>query len=135
MGFDNWVGFIKDAEDRFLEYQALRTQESVSKPKEHIGDIRRLVDAYYIGIIDRLYTKLLAAGLGGDVVIDPNDLKDGIYEADTPDHLRGNVAYNFTIEWNETLKKYRNLLAQREGRRAKKKESEEAEPEFPEIDE
>jgi hypothetical protein len=30
------------------------------------------------------------------------------------------VNYNFVIEWNEIVKTYRNLLAQRAGRRAKK---------------
>ena len=136
LGFDKWVGFIGDAENRFLEYRASRTQESIEKPKEQLRSIRRLVDLYYNAILDRLYTKVLADGLGEDVVVDPESLKDGIYEADTPDHLRGNIVYNFMIEWNETLKKYHTLIAQREGRRAKKNDSEEeAETEVPEVDE
>jgi hypothetical protein len=43
--------------------------------------------------------------------------------------LHGNIVCNFVITWNATVKKYRNFLARRAGRRAKGGEPEEGEPE------
>jgi hypothetical protein len=61
----------------------------------------------------------LADGQGGDVVVDPEDLKIGPYEDSVPEILRGNVMYNFVIVWNETVKKYHALLAARAARKEK----------------
>jgi hypothetical protein len=113
------VDFIDEAEQKFLASRAERTQESIDKPKEHLAEIRKQADTFYSGIMDRLYTKLLADGLGGDIVVDPNDLKTGIYEDNVPQEQGGNVTYNFVIAWNETLKKYHSLLAVRAAHHAK----------------
>jgi hypothetical protein len=43
----------------------------------------------------------------------------------TPPHLFGNINYNFAYQWNEEVKKFRNLIAQREGRRKAKDGEEE----------
>ena len=117
LALGEWVTALDQADRDFQAIRGERTQESIAKPRGDLRKIRAQVDALYHAIIAILNGKLLAAGLGGDVDIDPDSLKDGIYESDVPDHLRGNVAYNFVIAWNETLKKYHNLLAQREGRR------------------
>jgi hypothetical protein len=63
----------------------------------------------------------------GDIVVDPEALDDEDHEAGGNKDLYGNVTYNFVIAWNEEVKKYRNLLAQRAGRRAGKKETGEPE--------
>ena len=117
LALGEWVTALDQAEQEFQSVRAERSRESAAKPHGDLRKIRAQVDALYHAIIALLDGKLLAAGLGGDVDVDPDSLKDGIYESDVPDHLRGNIAYNFVIAWNETLKKYHNLLAQREGRR------------------
>ena len=122
LGLGKWVDNLRTAEEKFLAYRAERTKEELAKPVEHLNVVRKDTDEIYRSIIDVVYARLVAAGLGGDVVIDPNDLKDGIYEADVPDERRGNIAYNFAIAWNRILRKYENLLATRAGRRAKGKE-------------
>jgi hypothetical protein len=130
LGLGQWIDPMEAASRRFQSYWDERQQESIDKPKEHLAELRAEVDEICKSIMERLYSKLLADGLGGDVVIDPDSLKDGVYESDTPDHLRGNIVYNFAIAWNESLKKYHNLLAQRTGQLAKKQdEEEEEEPE------
>ena len=124
LALGEWVTAIEQAEEEFQAIRSERSHESLAKPRGDLQKIRLQVDALYQAIIALLDAHLLAAGLGGDVDIDPDSLKDGIYEADVPDHLRGNITYNFVIAWNETLQKYYNLLAQREGRRAHKAETE-----------
>ena len=131
LGLGKWVDNLRAAEQKFQEYRAARTKEDLNKPVEHIKDIRKEMDVIYHSIIAVIYARLVADGLGGDVVIDPNDLKDGIYEADVPDERRGNIAYNFAIAWNRILKKYENLLATRAGRHAKAKEENPDEAEEP----
>ncbi|MDR1557623.1 MAG: hypothetical protein LBS88_11455, partial [Tannerellaceae bacterium] len=54
------------------------------------------------------YKKLILQGSFAD---------DGTTEF-TPE-LHGNIPYNFVVSWNEEVKKYRNLLAQRAGRHSK----------------
>jgi hypothetical protein len=119
-----WVDLLDDAEQRFQTVYAERTQENVSKPKEHLKVVRAEADTLYRGILDRIYTQLLGSGLGGDVLVDPEDLKTGIYDDDMPEEQKGNVPYNFTIEWNEMLKKYHALLAARAARGKKDEEDE-----------
>ncbi|MDR2389960.1 MAG: DUF6261 family protein [Tannerellaceae bacterium] len=124
---DTWVNDLKAAEQKFLDCRALRTQEDVEKPTERFADVRKEMDLLYQGIVDSFHVQLLADGLSGDVNIDPEDLKTGIYEEDTPTELRGNVVYNFVVAWNRILKRYADMLAVRAGRRAKDKDTEEEE--------
>ena len=131
LGLGKWVDNLRAAEDKFLAYRAARTKEELAKPVEHIKEIRKETDVIFHSILAVVYARLVADGLGGDVVIDPDDLKDGVYESNVPDERRGNIAYNFTIAWNRILKKYENLLATRAGRRAKGKEEVPSEAEDP----
>ena len=130
LGLAGWVESLRRAETRFLEARTLRARETADKPQEPLQEIRRKVDTLYTGMVNILETKLVVAGLGGDVVIDADDLKDGVYESDVPDHLRGNITYNFVIRWNVYAKQYRDLLAARSGRAKKKQEdsTDESEP-------
>jgi hypothetical protein len=120
-----WVAAIDQAEKEFLSLDSRRTQESINKPKENLQQARAKADAFYIAMANVLDARLLADGLGGDVVVDPQDLDDFDHMDDVEyDHsLHGNLTYNFVIAWNETVKRYRNILAQRAGRRAKNNES------------
>jgi hypothetical protein len=124
----DWVTAIDQAEKEFLSFRAERTEESVAKPKEAMKQIRQQIYPYYNAMIDVMSARLLADGLGGDVVVDPKDLdKEGHFEEDEDHHLHGNITYNFVIDWNETLKKYHTLLAQRAGRRNSKDKPEDPE--------
>jgi hypothetical protein len=63
---------------------------------------------------------------GGDVTVDPRDLDNEGHFGNEENHdLHGNVTCNFVIARNEVLKKYRNTLAQRAGRRSKGRKPEE----------
>ena len=125
LGFSEWVADLNHAQDEFLALYNERQKESLAKPKENLEQIRSEMDVLYTAMMNLLDALLTGDGLGGDTVVDPESLKDGIYEADVPDHLRGNVVYNFVLDWNETLKKYHNTLQQRAGRRAKTKNEDE----------
>jgi hypothetical protein len=125
LGFTEWTTALEQAEREFLALYNERQAESVAKPQEELALVRAEMDALYNAMINILDAVLMGDGLGGDTVVDPESLKDGVYESDTPSHLRGNVTYNFVQEWNETLKKYRNALQQRAGRRAKNKNEDE----------
>jgi hypothetical protein len=119
-----WVTAIEQAEKEFLALDTQRTQESVDKPKGNLLQERAKADTLYTAMANVLDARLLADGLGGDVVVDPRDLDDSDHEEDVEyDHsLCGNLTYNFVIAWNETVRKYRSILAQRAGRRAKNNE-------------
>ncbi|MDR3142931.1 MAG: DUF6261 family protein [Tannerellaceae bacterium] len=122
LALTDWVTAIDQAERHFLTFDAKRTEESVAKPKENLKLFRRKADVLYNAITNVLDARLLADGLGGDVVVDPSDLDDEIhFEDEEGSHeFHGNVVYNFVIAWNETVKRYRNILSQRAGRRAAK---------------
>lgn len=132
LGLGKWVNNLREAEQKFQSYRAERTQEDIAKPVEELRKVRRQMDALYHSIINVLYARLMADGLGGDVAIDPESLKDGVYESNVPSEQRGNIVYNFVIAWNRILKKYENLLATRAGRRAKEKEQQPDAPDAPE---
>lgn len=132
LGLGKWVNNLREAEQKFQSYRAERTQEDIAKPVEELRKVRRQMDALYHSIINVLYASLMADGLGGDVAIDPESLKDGVYESNVPSEQRGNIVYNFVIAWNRILKKYENLLATRAGRRAKEKEQQPDAPDAPE---
>jgi hypothetical protein len=120
LGLASWVEKLRQAEARFVDARAQRALETADKPQESLGEIRKQMDALYKDMIIILEAKLVADGLGGDIVIDADDLKNGVYESDTPDHLRGNITYNFVIRWNVYAKHYHDLLAARRGRSKKK---------------
>ena len=134
LGLAPWVERLRQAEARFTAARTQRVQETADKPKESLIEIRKQIDLLYDSMINILEARLLADGLGGNIVIDADDLKDGIYEADTPDHLRGNITYNFVIKWNVYAKHYHDLLAARSGRSRKKNEDSPGESEpFPPV--
>jgi hypothetical protein len=128
-----WVTAIDKAEKDFLELRGERTEESVEKPKEDLKQLRNQVDILYNAMMSKMDIQLLADGLGGDIVVDPKDLDNEGHFGDEEDHhLHGNIIYNFIIAWNEEVKKYRNLLAQRSGHHSDKPETEDPEDEDPE---
>ena len=109
-----WVDELQAAENRFLALSEERYIESSNKPQVDIKKIRTRVDPLYTSAIAVVYARLLALGLGGKVVLPPGE---------------GNIPYNFAADWNETVKKFRNMLAVRAGKRNKRKASEEEENE------
>lgn len=124
LGLGKWVENLDAVEQKFLGYRADRTREDLEKPVELLRIVRKEADAIYYSIISVLYARLVADGLGEDVIVDPDSLKTGVYESDVPEEQRGNITYNFVIAWNRILRKYSDLLAVRKGRRAKDKETE-----------
>lgn len=129
LNMTDWVEALRQAETRFTAARAQRMKENTEKPLEPLADIRLQVDGLYDNMMNIIDAQLVIDGLGGDVVVDPNDLKTGIYEEDTPEELKGNVTYNFAVSWNVVVKHYRDLLAARSGRAAaKKKDPETSDP-------
>jgi hypothetical protein len=121
LGLTEWVTAINNTENEFLAYHDERQKESVAKPKADITLLRSQITRIYTAITQVLDAQLLADGLGGSFEVDPEDLDDDVHtggESFAPE-THGNIVYNFVIDWNETVKKYRNLLSQRAGRRAK----------------
>lgn len=130
LGLNEWVTALAQTEQAFRSFSATREEESFAKPKEDLQKLRAEIDTLYTAMLGIFDTKLLTDGLGGDVVVNPEDLFTEIHE-DTDvfqPEKNGNVVYNFVVAWNETLKKYRNLLQQRAGRQAKKEEEDSSEP-------
>jgi hypothetical protein len=130
LGFTDWVKAIKEAEQAFLDIREKRATESYNKPKSDLRLIQNKMNGLYTAMINMLDAQLLGDHLGGDVDVDPEDLdNEGHFdgEEDQSHELHGNVPYNFVVAWNERLKKYHNLIAQRAGRRGKKDDP--AEPE------
>jgi hypothetical protein len=126
LGFDSWLTEIEQADKLFVENYSQRIQESIDKPKNELRNIRLRINPLYSAIIDVVDICLLADGLAGDVVVEPEELDTAPHtgEQDDASHLRGNINYNFAIEWNEVIKKYCNMLAQRRGHRARKQRPE-----------
>ncbi|MDR1357100.1 MAG: DUF6261 family protein [Tannerellaceae bacterium] len=116
-----WIKAMENAEKAFLALWEKRTQEEIAKPKENLADYRKQMDAAYSDMAKVIDAALIATGVGGDIVVDPESLDyashDGKEEFDPTKH--GNIPYNFVFAWNETVKKYRNLIAQRTGRNNK----------------
>jgi hypothetical protein len=126
LALDGWVSSLRETEEKFNTFRSKRLKESIGKPKEKIKAIRLQVDGYYRSMIDIIYARLLADGLGGKVVVDPESL-DTVDREDndpTPPFLRGNPVYNFVIEWNTFMRSYRSTLAARTTRTAHKKQHE-----------
>jgi hypothetical protein len=115
LGLGKWVANLSAVEQKFTDYRAARDKEYAEKPTEHLKNIRPQVDALYKSMTDVIYAKLVAAGLGGDVEVSPDDLKTGPYEDSVPQEQRGNIPYNFVVAWNVVLKRYSNMLAARSG--------------------
>jgi hypothetical protein len=121
LGLARWVESLHLAEQKYVAYRTAQMQEDLKKPVEKLRNTRIQMDALYKSLTQALYSRLLADGLGGDKVVDPNDLKTGTYDDDVPPERRGNVTYNFVIAWNEIVRKHLHLLAVRAGFRAKRK--------------
>ncbi|MDR1645125.1 MAG: DUF6261 family protein [Tannerellaceae bacterium] len=133
LGLTEWVKSLRQAEDKFLAFRAQRIQETIDKPKASLIELRIQIDRLYLAMVSILDAKLLADGLGGDIVVDPGDLDTGTWEDNdpTPPEFRGNIVYNFVVAWNVFVQKYHNLLAARAGRLARKKQPDVPSPEPP----
>lgn len=148
LGLGKRVEFLEAAEAKFQEYWEQRSLEKVEKPKENLADVRIDMDEIYRSITEVIYAKLLVKGQGGDVVLPPSTdpgsggeegggSGSGPVEEIAPAEQNENAVYDFVIAWNEVLKEYHNMLAQRAGRRKAKQEEdteeeeEEETPEFP----
>ncbi|MDR3267832.1 MAG: DUF6261 family protein [Tannerella sp.] len=108
-----WIAALTDAQNRFLALREERYNESALKPKADLQKIRLRVEHYYVTIINQIDALLLAAGY------------------DSPDSAPApgivDPVYNFAVSWNERVKNYKTLLAQRKGRKkAAASEQEEA---------
>jgi hypothetical protein len=124
LGLGKWVENLGAAQQKFKDILTARNKEYADKPTEHLTKIRPRVDELYKSITQILYAQLVAEGLGGNVDINPDDLKTGPYEDNVPPEKRGNIPYNFVIAWNVVLKRYRTMLAARAGRKEKDKNPE-----------
>jgi hypothetical protein len=126
LGLDDWVTSLEQAEQTFLAASRKRENESVAKSKGNLPVIRRQADAIYTAALNVLDAQLIADGLGGNLLYDEENEPEG---PDKPEEERDpaggeNEVYKFVVDWNETVKKYRNLLHQRAGRKARiKKDS------------
>jgi hypothetical protein len=130
LALTEWVTLISQAEQEYLTLAAGREKETIQKPQEDLRKMRQQADTLYHAIATYLDARLMADGLGGDIVIDPRELDDEVHidGEDEPGgfhELHGNIVYNFVITWNVTVKKYHAILAQRAARRTKSEESEE----------
>jgi hypothetical protein len=135
LGLGAWVTDLDEAEKKFLEYYEMRQQESIDKPKEALRIVFQQIDFAYKVCMGMVNLQLDMDGLGGDVAVTPESLDTGSHEDGdpTPPHLYGNINYNFAYQWNEELKKFHNLLAQRQGRNKAKENGETAEDEGDDI--
>jgi hypothetical protein len=115
LGLYQWVESLEDAEKEFKVINKKREDESRDKPKDDLIKYRRQADLFYTSIASVIDARLVAEGLGGDIVVDPKSL-------DKEDHENlivwdpekyGNMTYNFAVAWNEVVKKYRDDLARR----------------------
>ncbi|MDR2809795.1 MAG: DUF6261 family protein [Tannerellaceae bacterium] len=126
LGLGDWTNALTQAEQAFQDVYGQRHDESVGKPKEDFKTVRVQLDTLYNAAIDILDAQLLIDGLGGDTLLNPDNETSGEESGPTEDGLpiretSGNAIYDFMVDWNETLKKFQNMLHQRAGRRAKNK--------------
>ncbi|MDR0750585.1 MAG: DUF6261 family protein [Tannerellaceae bacterium] len=122
LGVTDWVTAISQAEQAFLSVSEARADESFAKPKNDLKLVRSQLDVFYTAMTGVLDAQLLADGLGGNIAVDPEELDDELHLDDDPPpphEFHGNIPYNFVVAWNEHVKKYRNLVSQRAGRRHK----------------
>ncbi|MDR1357705.1 MAG: DUF6261 family protein [Tannerellaceae bacterium] len=115
LGLNEWVVKLGNAERDFLKIRDRQKLETSNRLKEDLRLTRGRTDALYTVMVNTLDARLQADGLGGDIVVEPEDLdldEHASGEAFTPE-VHGNVTYNFVIAWNDVVKKYRNLIAQR----------------------
>jgi hypothetical protein len=116
-----WISALTKAEKNFQTINKKREDESRDKPKDDLAKYRREIDSLYVNMANVIDAGLVAEGLGGDVVVDPQSLD---YEShDTVivwnPEVYGNMTYNFVVAWNEVVKKYRDDIARRAGIRKK----------------
>jgi hypothetical protein len=106
---ENWVNGLEDAETNFKDSYKERAQKDVERPVGQLRKIRIRTDAIYKNITNVLHARLLEDRLDGRTVADPE-------EADDP-------VYKFVIDWNESVKEYRDMIATRAGRRRAKEQT------------
>ena len=144
IGLTGWVDAIGQAEQNFLAFRHERHEEASAKPLEKIRNVRVKIDSVYLAMMNTVDGILIANGLGGDIVLGP-DIPDspgeenpggsGPVEESIPVTRTGsgNAAYDFVVRWNEIVKRYRDLLHQRAGRREKAKNEAEEDNDDPEL--
>jgi hypothetical protein len=123
LGLSEWAAALHEAEDHFLALYGERHSENADKPKAELAKVRSYADRYYVNMMNQLDIVLLASGYGDedDLIIgeDEDETPSGM-EDETPAASPAGPVPTFVIAWNEQVKKYRNLLALRKGRRSKK---------------
>ena len=139
LGIAGWVDTIAQAEQHFLTFRDERYEENMAKPQEKLHEIRTESDIVYTAMMNAVDGELIALGLGGNIVLKPENPNEGgnegggsgpVEESAPQAHTTsGNVIYDFVAAWNDVLKGYRNLLHQRAGRKEKLKSEEEEEEE------
>jgi hypothetical protein len=98
-----WIAALTDAQNRFIALREERYDESAARPKSDLQKIRLQAEHYYVTIINQIDALLLAAGY---------DSSDS-----APAPGTGDPVYTFAVRWNERIKNYKTLLAQRQGRK------------------
>jgi hypothetical protein len=98
-----WVTALAEAQERFLALRGERYEESASKPKADLRKVRLATEHYYITMVNQFEAHLLAAGYGTDGSAPAPGVED--------------LVYDFVVRWTEHVKNYKNLLAQRSGRK------------------
>jgi hypothetical protein len=98
-----WVTALANAQERFLALRGERYEESAAKPKSDLQKLRLAADRYYLAMANQFDAYLLGAGY--------------VTEDDVPAPGVDDPVYNFVVRWNEHVKNYKHLLAQRSGRR------------------
>jgi hypothetical protein len=133
LGLGEWVKALRQTEEKFLALHAQRIQEKTDKPQSPLVELRPPSDLYYHSMVNVFNAKLVADGLGGNLAPDPGDLDTGVWEDNdpTPPYLRGNIVYNFVVEWNVVVRYYHNIIAARTTRLAHKKEPDAPDPTDP----
>ncbi|MDR2389732.1 MAG: DUF6261 family protein [Tannerellaceae bacterium] len=132
LNFTDWVTSLEEAENHFLHILGEREEEYVAKPEGNLREVRREFDVVYTAAMNLLDAELVGEGKGGEVIDEdedepeePEEEPSGPVEdraSESPEDDGESPTYQFVRSWNETLRKYRNLLHQRAGRRAKKEE-------------
>jgi len=128
LGLTEWTTALREAETKFLGYYDERVEENLDKPHSDLKAIRLAASRCYADIISIITAGLLIGGFGniptpgGDEGEDESsgseDTPEG-HSAPLPhtESAESSAVYNFAVEWNERLRYYHNILAQRQGRR------------------
>lgn len=132
LGLLDWVTELTNSEDKFLELRQKRYDESSEKPKAKLTIVRSSIDRYYINMMNILDAHLLALGFvddgddnsGGSGGGGNGGGGGGDYERAAANKNSDDLIYKFALIWNEHIRKFSNMIAQRRGRNLKKEEAE-----------